>query len=99
MHSLKHCCIFSAIAKELIGSFSTLAVQKFSSNVVEKCLELSDSSVQNAVIDELMNPDRLPRHIQDPYANYVVSFQKTILHLQPLMHFFCLDSKGFKRRQ
>jgi len=34
-----------ALIEKLLGSIATLAVQKFSSNVVEKCLQLADDGV------------------------------------------------------
>lgn len=55
------------------GHYSDLAVQKFSSNVVEKCLKLGvlDDAREN-IIREIMHSPALPRLLQDPYGNYVV---------------------------
>jgi len=85
----------NAIARRLEGNFSILAVQKFSSNVVEKCLELSDRENVAMIVDELLDPERLPRHVQDPYANYVIqkalnvldqkSFDRAIAILKPFV--------------
>lgn len=61
-----------ALMKQLLGSISNLAVQKFSSNVIEKCLQNADDDIKVCIIDELIDPQRLPRLLQDPYANYVI---------------------------
>jgi hypothetical protein len=60
------------IIANLLGHISSLSVQKFSSNVIEKCLELANDKMRGKVVDELINLERLPRLLQDPYANYVI---------------------------
>lgn len=50
----------SKVYDGLEGNIGNLAVQKFSSNVVEKCLEQGDEKVREAIIGELIDPDRLP---------------------------------------
>ena len=62
----------SAIVTALCGHVSSLAVQKFSSNCVEKCLELASDKLRTRLIDELTQPDRLPRLLSDPFANYCI---------------------------
>jgi hypothetical protein len=64
--------IAHGVMQNLLGSISSLSVQKFSSNVVEKVLELSNDKMRSKLVEELMSPDRLPRLLQDPYANYVI---------------------------
>jgi hypothetical protein len=61
--------------ENLRGHYSDLAVQKFSSNVVEKCLKLGGPGLtksREAVVIELMESPSLGRLLQDPYANYVM---------------------------
>jgi len=53
-----------ALMKKLLGSIPNLAVQKFSSNVVEKCLQNADEDIKICIIDELIDPQRLPRLLQ-----------------------------------
>jgi len=67
------------IMNVLLGHYSELAVQKFSSNVVEKCLKLGglDDAREN-IIRELMQSPRLPRLLQDPYGNYVIQSALTV---------------------
>jgi len=63
----------------LSGHYSELAVQKFSSNVVEKCLKLGGlDDARESIIRELMLSPRLPRLLQDPYGNYVIQSALTV---------------------
>jgi len=43
----------------VIGKVSLLAVQKFSSNVMEKCLERSGDRVQELYLQEISHPDKV----------------------------------------
>ncbi len=55
------------IMEKLIGHYSDLAQQKFSSNVVEKCLKLSGPQLADArerVIREILTSNMLPRLLQ-----------------------------------
>lgn len=98
--------IVSKVYEGLEGSIGNLAVQKFSSNVVEKCLEQGDEKVREAIIGELIDPDRLPRLIQDPYANYVIQkalgvskkekFQQMVKVIRP--HVRALRATSFGKR-
>merc|ERR1712130_998591 len=54
------------------GSLANLSVQKFSSNVIEKCLVKADDRVRVALIDELSAEETLTKLLQDPYGNYVI---------------------------
>jgi len=57
----------------LMGHYGELSMQKFSSNVVEKCLKLGGlEPLRHALIRELMVSPLLPRILQDSYGNYVV---------------------------
>merc|ERR1711920_732613 len=59
------------IAKPL-GSILELSVQKFSSNVIEKCLEQAPTDIKAKYIDEIMHCPKLNKMLQDQFANYVV---------------------------
>lgn len=54
------------------GSIPALSKQKFSSNVIEKCLRGAQSSVTRMMIDEMLNANELEKMLSDSYANYVV---------------------------
>jgi len=60
------------IIRRFIGSVCLLSVQKFSSNVMEKCIRVAESDTRKCLIDELLNRDRLDKLLRDSYANYVV---------------------------
>lgn len=47
-------------------------MQKFSSNVVEKCIRVSDLSARRALVEELSGRQQLERLLRDSFANYVV---------------------------
>jgi len=64
--------VLANLIVKLKGSMSKLAVQKFSSIVVEKSIEMCAGTVRKQVIDELINTGKLSRLLQDPYANYVI---------------------------
>lgn len=54
------------------GQIPQLSKQKFSSNVIEKCLRGADSSVTRLLIEEMLNLIELEKMLRDSYANYVV---------------------------
>lgn len=56
----------------LEGSYAFLAMQKFSSNVVEKCLKLGVEEHRARLVRELTASPRLGQLLQDQYANYVI---------------------------
>jgi hypothetical protein len=62
-----------AIIMSIKGHFAELSMQKFSSNVVEKCLKLGGLDPEREIIIlELVASPLLPRLLQDSYGNYVV---------------------------
>lgn len=66
------------VMTRLEGNYPYLATQKFSSNVVEKCLKLASEDSRNRIVRELMLSPRLGHLLQDPYANYVVQSALTV---------------------
>lgn len=60
------------LAMIFIQSMHVLATQKFSSNVIEKCLQQNTSPMQQIMIQEISQPSNIIRMINDQYANYVV---------------------------
>lgn len=55
-----------------------LSTQKFSSNVVEKCLTVGDPGTRAWMIQELAETDQLKTLIQDPFGNYVIQTAMSI---------------------
>ncbi|KAF2810643.1 uncharacterized protein BDZ99DRAFT_386224 [Mytilinidion resinicola] len=54
------------------GQVAALSKQKFSSNVIEKCIRVADMNTKRMMIDELLHPDELEKLLRDNFANYVV---------------------------
>ena len=71
------------LAMIFIQSMQVLATQKFSSNVIEKCLQQNTSSVQQIMIQEISQPGNMIRMINDQYANYVV--QRALSLAEPIL--------------
>ena len=61
-----------AIAEYVSGQLLELAVNKFSSNVVEKCIQTGPDEVRENIITEICNPNTLSHLMQDAFGNYVV---------------------------
>lgn len=64
----------SIIVRRLYGKVTPLCFQKFSSNVVEKCLETSTGRPEfEQLYAEIMGSEKMLRKmLQDPYGNFVV---------------------------
>ncbi|KAI3450921.1 hypothetical protein Pfo_007586 [Paulownia fortunei] len=60
------------ILDQLEGNYGDLSVQKYSSNVVEKCLKHAGEERRPCIIQELISNPRLDQILQDPYGNYVI---------------------------
>ena len=54
------------------GSIPALSKQKFSSNVIEKCIRGAQPVVTKMMIEEILNTDELDKMLSDSFANYVV---------------------------
>ena len=54
------------------GNVPALSKQKFSSNVIEKCLRTADFEVKRMMIDEMLLGNELEKMLRDSFANYVV---------------------------
>ncbi|XP_057964897.1 pumilio homolog 12-like [Malania oleifera] len=60
------------IVTKLGGKFARLSMDKYGSNVVEKCLRESDERVSDDIIAEIISTPNVSLLFLDPYANYVV---------------------------
>jgi len=56
----------------ILGRITELCTQKFSSNVVEKCLKVANADNRRALLTELTNSDILPQLLNDRFANFVI---------------------------
>lgn len=61
-----------AVCESVVGKMALLAIQKFSSNVMEKCLERSNDRIRELHLHELSSPDKIRELMVDPFGNYVV---------------------------
>jgi hypothetical protein len=52
--------------------FASLSANKFSSNVMEKCLSIARDQLRDTFITELIAQEHLPQLLQDQFANYVL---------------------------
>jgi hypothetical protein len=59
----------------------SLSMQKYSSNVVEKCLEIADVEIRRKMIDDIMNPGKLLGLLKNKYGSFVL--QKAVNYLSP----------------
>ncbi|KAG9201897.1 hypothetical protein G6514_005315 [Epicoccum nigrum] len=62
------------------GKICELSMQKFSSNVIEKCIRCAEMSTKAAMIEELLDVEQLERLMRDSYGNYVI---QTALEFAP----------------
>jgi hypothetical protein len=60
------------VIKQFFGKMCALSMQKFSSNVVEKCLEKGGEIVLSKFIDEIYTNYKIADLMKNNYGNYVV---------------------------
>jgi hypothetical protein len=60
------------LCQAFLGNISPLSKQKFSSNVIEKCLRTADYQMRRKMVDEMLAPNELEKMLRDSFANYVV---------------------------
>ncbi|KAF9234965.1 ARM repeat-containing protein [Melanogaster broomeanus] len=60
------------VIRQFTGNVCALSVQKFSSNVIEKCIRVAEHSTRKILIEELLNRSRLEKLLRDSYGNYCV---------------------------
>ena len=65
-------CFTNPLCLAFDGQIATLSKQKFSSNVIEKCLRGAEKHVTRVMIEEMMRGNELEKMLRDSYANYVV---------------------------
>ncbi|KIY45273.1 ARM repeat-containing protein [Fistulina hepatica ATCC 64428] len=61
-----------AVIRQFMGNVCALSVQKFSSNVIEKCIRVAEHNTRKLLIEELLNRTRLEKLLRDSYGNYCV---------------------------
>jgi len=66
------------VIQSLHGNMAELSLQKFSSNVIEKCLTCGDREIIGLIASELQSSSSLVTLLHDPYANYVIQTLLTV---------------------
>ncbi|EDR22713.1 pumilio domain-containing protein C6G9.14, putative [Entamoeba dispar SAW760] len=64
--------IISDIIHKIKDNIVFYSKQKFSSNVVEKCLKCSTENVRQPLLDVLSQPESLVALVEDQYGNFVI---------------------------
>lgn len=72
------------------GRVGQLSRQKFSSNVIEKCLRCAQEPSKNMLIEEMLQPTEIDKLLRDSFANYVI--QTALDYAQPDMKARLIDS-------
>lgn len=72
MLELKNVEVNKRIGQQLLGSLLILGREKFSSNVIEKCLEHNCMDVKEAMVKEILSADSFYEFLLDQYGNYVI---------------------------
>lgn len=60
------------VVRSFKGCIGSLSRHKFSSNVVEKCLRCAGPESKDMIVDELLAPQEIERHLRDSFGNYVI---------------------------
>lgn len=63
---------YTPLVNKIKNKVAQLSIQKFSSNVVEKCLQMGDSSQKNDMVLKIASIDKLVTVMRNSYGNYVV---------------------------
>lgn len=62
----------STLTSQFEGNYVHLSSQKFSSHVVEKCLDVLHYESRSKIIHEFLSVPHFEQLLQDPHANYVI---------------------------
>lgn len=65
-------CFTEPLCRAFYGEIATLSRQKFSSNVIEKCIRCASPETRREIITELMSTQTLEKLLRDGFANYVI---------------------------
>jgi hypothetical protein len=65
-------CFTEPLCRAFYGEIANLSRQKFSSNVIEKCIRCASNETKRAIITEIMAPQTIEKMLRDGFANYVV---------------------------
>lgn len=75
------------VVYQLEGYYRYLSMQKYSSNVIEKCLEFAGEEQFARIIQEFMDHPHLDQMMLDPYANYVIQTALNLSKVKLLLEY------------
>jgi Pumilio-family RNA binding repeat len=76
------------LAYHFEGRYAQLSMQKFSSNVVEKCLKVFDDFEKANIVFELLSVPQFKFMLQHPYSNYVIQAALKCSQVQLLSYIY-----------
>ena len=71
---------------QFCGMLCDLAKQKFSSNVIEKCIRVAEPPTKKILIEEMISSGRSEDMLRDCYANYVIQTSVSDVHASSFLH-------------
>lgn len=75
------------LLRQLKGSFLFLSCNKYGSNVVEKCLLVSQQEQTTQIVMELITNPNASMLLLDPYGNYVIQSALSVSKVRNLYNF------------
>lgn len=60
------------VTESFLKDILKLSKEKFSSNVIEKCMDYCDKETKEKILKKLANPEYIPALLVDMYGNYVI---------------------------
>ncbi|KZT58397.1 ARM repeat-containing protein [Calocera cornea HHB12733] len=60
------------VIRQFIGNVIPLSMQKFSSNVIEKCIRVAEPTTRKMLVEEFLNRAKLEKLLRDSFGNYCV---------------------------
>jgi len=68
------------VCDQIMDHIVSLATQKFSSNVIERCLQGASDAKRCQMIQEISRPESLSTLLKDAFGNYVVQIALNVAH-------------------
>ncbi|CAO0802959.1 unnamed protein product [Mucor circinelloides] len=69
---LDNAAYYDGLIRRFIEPIRELSVQKFSSNVIEKCIRVAGKETRRLLIAGIIDHPNMERFLRDSYANYVI---------------------------
>ena len=64
--------VATIVGRQLLGNLLALSKEKYSSNVIEKCLESTSPEIRSLMVSEIMQAKSFCSYLADKYGNYVI---------------------------